>query len=467
MKKETYDVLRFVEHGETCHIASDNVTGQSLLNVLKYHPHVERKVILQWIKSLGEQIKLFHKGQRKAYYYVTPFSVIVTEEGVCLADLESRGNRTIRQKLERKTIKEMFYPEDTKGADMKGDFYSLGKTIQYIESAATEASNFNGKEKRYLKKLKQELLHEPQNNFKRLILLVAGILCVLSLIGVILSIQGRNDKKVEASNKIQPNQQEKETQENETQENEDSALRFHMGMLYLNEIEDYKKANEIFVNIFQNRKVAAHFADIAAYLEGKYKADDKQMLQCLLDAEKEYPKEEEISPIPSFVRVYMLLDTEAGYENVLRILNEHTEAVKNNIELKYAQAKAFEALEQWEDATKVYEELLEAEEKEEEKRDDTEAIYMRLADNYKNMEDLNKVYKSLRKGIAVCSDSIELRLLHLNVLCMDEAVENEKIQQTIIKYKEELPGILESEEFKKTQQQYNIKIEGGEVWVER
>ena len=37
-QKESYDVLRLIEHGQICYISSENVQGRTLARYLKYHP---------------------------------------------------------------------------------------------------------------------------------------------------------------------------------------------------------------------------------------------------------------------------------------------------------------------------------------------------------------------------------------------------------------------------------------------
>lgn len=42
-QKESYDVLRLIEHGQICYISSENVQGRTLARYLKYHPVMEKK----------------------------------------------------------------------------------------------------------------------------------------------------------------------------------------------------------------------------------------------------------------------------------------------------------------------------------------------------------------------------------------------------------------------------------------
>ncbi len=40
-QKESYDVLRLIEHGQLCYISSENVQGKTLDRYLKYHPDID------------------------------------------------------------------------------------------------------------------------------------------------------------------------------------------------------------------------------------------------------------------------------------------------------------------------------------------------------------------------------------------------------------------------------------------
>ena len=44
-QKESYDVLRLIEHGQLCYISSENVQGKTLDRYLKYHPVIKKREI--------------------------------------------------------------------------------------------------------------------------------------------------------------------------------------------------------------------------------------------------------------------------------------------------------------------------------------------------------------------------------------------------------------------------------------
>ena len=79
--KDSYDVLRLIGHGKNSYVSSENVMGTPLIYWLKYHPHLEKERLFQWMRVIAEQLEQFHKCRGKpCYQYVNPYSVIVTEE---------------------------------------------------------------------------------------------------------------------------------------------------------------------------------------------------------------------------------------------------------------------------------------------------------------------------------------------------------------------------------------------------
>ena len=51
-QKESYDVLRLIEHGQLCYISSENVQGKTLDRYLKYHPVIKKREIFLLSKEI-------------------------------------------------------------------------------------------------------------------------------------------------------------------------------------------------------------------------------------------------------------------------------------------------------------------------------------------------------------------------------------------------------------------------------
>ena len=80
--KEGYDVLRLIEHGQSCYISSEYVKGCILFVWLRYHPNLSKDRLLEWIQDITRQLGLIHRCRgNPCYQYVNPYSIIVTQEG--------------------------------------------------------------------------------------------------------------------------------------------------------------------------------------------------------------------------------------------------------------------------------------------------------------------------------------------------------------------------------------------------
>lgn len=58
-QKESYDVLRLIEHGQLCYISSENVQGKTLDRYLKYHPVIKKREIFLLLKEIAGQLGHF------------------------------------------------------------------------------------------------------------------------------------------------------------------------------------------------------------------------------------------------------------------------------------------------------------------------------------------------------------------------------------------------------------------------
>ena len=94
-QKESYDVLRLIEHGQICYISSENVQGRTLARYLKYHPVMEKKEMFLLLKAIAEQLELIHRCRgNPCYQYVNPYSIILAEDGrVYFLDMKAETNR--------------------------------------------------------------------------------------------------------------------------------------------------------------------------------------------------------------------------------------------------------------------------------------------------------------------------------------------------------------------------------------
>ena len=80
--KEGYDVLRLIEHGQTCYISSEYVEGRILAGLIKSNPNITKERLFFLMREIANQLGMFHKCRKNPYYqYLNPYSIVVTDEG--------------------------------------------------------------------------------------------------------------------------------------------------------------------------------------------------------------------------------------------------------------------------------------------------------------------------------------------------------------------------------------------------
>lgn len=163
MQKKEYDIIKMVQHGKYCERIQDTISGQQLIYWVKYHPQVEKEELWQLIRKLLLQITWFHKhGEQQTYGYLTPYSVIVKEDGeVCLLDMEAEENRQIMRQIQSRTVRNYFVNSEIyrqRGICEATDIYGFGKTVQYLLSQSEPIPQLTKKEEYYLTKMIQNCL---------------------------------------------------------------------------------------------------------------------------------------------------------------------------------------------------------------------------------------------------------------------------------------------------------------------
>ena len=147
-QKESYDVLRLIEHGQICYISSENVQGRTLARYLKYHPVMEKKKMFLLLKAIAEQLELIHRCRgNPCYQYVNPYSIILAEDGrVYFLDMKAETNRKQVVFMQRRDMREYFLPPEEnyyQNASKELDIYGLGKTFQYILASSETEPHLN------------------------------------------------------------------------------------------------------------------------------------------------------------------------------------------------------------------------------------------------------------------------------------------------------------------------------------
>ena len=124
-------------------------------------------------------------------------------------------------------------------------------------------------------------------------------------------------------------------------------------------------------------------------------------------------------------------------------------------------AGAFEAAGKPEKAAEQYEYILELEEEE----GIREQIYSSLISLCGESGDMEAAWEYCQRGLEELTDSVLLRVQYIRMQCASPETDRQVCAQTIQKFLREVPKIADEPEFKKLQEEYEIKVEGEEVWV--
>ncbi len=161
--KEDFDVLRLIEHGQTCYVSSDNVSGMQLVRWLKAHPDPGKEKLFRWIQDIVRQLSLIHKCRgQPCYQYVNPYSLVVTEEEeVYFLDTSAGSNEELIREMQRRPIREHFLPPEEpyyQRASEELDIYGLGKTIQFLLAQTKPDPPLSGLEEKKFRKILSKCL---------------------------------------------------------------------------------------------------------------------------------------------------------------------------------------------------------------------------------------------------------------------------------------------------------------------
>ena len=142
--EQGYDVLRLIEHSESCYVSSEYVRGRTLIRYIREEKEIEKEkevcVHMEFLSylisgiSLGSVYALIALGYTMVYgiakmagtlacvhkcrgapcyQYVNPYSMIIAEdEELYFLDLKAASNQEMLIRMQKRTIREHFLPEE-------------------------------------------------------------------------------------------------------------------------------------------------------------------------------------------------------------------------------------------------------------------------------------------------------------------------------------------------------------------
>lgn len=488
--KEGYDVLRLVEHGQTCYISSEYVDGRILANWLRYHPHVSKERLLGWVQMIAKQLGMIHKCRKKPFYqYVNPYSVVITEEGdLYFLDFEAQSNEEMLRFMRRRVVREYFLPAEEpyyQKASISLDIYGFGRTIQYLLAVSEPDPPLTKKEeKKFQKIISRCLKRQSKKSYQNVseirkhipimkektkrtysrrtkFFFAAGVIIIIASVCMIAFSKEKDQGKKAAITTV-----EEPKEENVSEKKEIQNAYLDLVFEYFLELNDCKKSLEYLEKIKKEDEQAKDLEVIIKAVENEKSEINRTALKNHLKSLEESMIQEKADQYcQCLIRGYGMLTGEQAAESILRLGNQYLEqehiGKEGEKEVKEYMASSCETLDKVKEAAELYEGVMELE-TDVYKR---EELYKKIAMLYESCEEKDMALDTCVQGIEELEDSVELRLLHIRLICKDSSVDRSFCAQTVQEYMRKVPEILENEEFQKLQQEYEIRIEGEEVWV--
>lgn len=419
-----YEVIRFIDQGNLTRIKMDYAKGTLLLQWLKENHRIEKEQLYQWIEMLVTQICLFHRCQKnQCYRYLSPESVVVTTDGrLYLLDLEAESNAFAIRDMQRRQMRQHFMKQEVyfrQNTQVETDLYSLGKTIQFIVSRVGPGLALTRKEERQIDRFIQMCL-------------------------------GNNSRKSEQNlNLIQK------------------------------EIPKYKKTKNNrkwlipIIAIILAALVLAyglpHYLDEKSGRVGKSETAEKVGQEppesSATEQENAIDSSEEGEPLEA-------AETRDTMSLLKQYLQNHTaednqrtidEGTKLQQELAGYLASAYDREEEMEEALFYYRLVTHVEEHTER----LEMAYARMTTIEEQLEQYEAARATYQEAVTACPESEELKIRYLTFICKHESEDVEQQNEDLKNILTEAPELKETEEFKKLQQEYGIKVEEEKVWIEK
>ncbi len=153
--EEMYEVLKFIEHGAHCRQSMDCVQGTLLISCLRGNPEIKKNILFEWFRQLALCLEQFHRCRNgRAYRYLSPYSVVVSEEGLLLLDLDSPENEFAIKRMQHRAVRTRFIlPVQAGEQAAEADMFGLGRIIQLMLACFRVVPPLTGREEMRLFRL--------------------------------------------------------------------------------------------------------------------------------------------------------------------------------------------------------------------------------------------------------------------------------------------------------------------------
>ena len=67
--EQGYDVLRLIEHSESCYVSSEYVRGRTLIRYIREEKEIEKEQLFAWMRKMAGTLACVHKCRGAPCYH--------------------------------------------------------------------------------------------------------------------------------------------------------------------------------------------------------------------------------------------------------------------------------------------------------------------------------------------------------------------------------------------------------------
>ena len=453
--KHHYEVIRVIQQDSRCHIIMDYVEGEILGEYILRYPYIEKKQLFAWFFQLLKQLEQLEKVNGISdYRFLTPFYIVLkADQTIALLNLKAGVNQKCVEGMTTYSLMNRFYPPN----GTYNDIYSFGKTMQFLLAKTNLTPKLTWCEELGLQNIiskcltekskkqyqsfhdiaKEFPIHKKKQGKK---LMRAGLIAVFFFVILWKCFHNIEDAPI-------------------TKEEEKNYL--ELGIAYFLILEDYEKSRELFEGV-KHLEVASYYEKMCSYMLGDDNYTLEEMENILEDFLELWSGNLGIEERCCLVRVCSKMDSAYARKQLLELgtdIIEELEWDEMEEEAREIVASVYAKEGSHEKALEHYETLLS-------QRNGAE-LYNTMSNLYIKCGNMKRAMELCIEGMKYNPESWELVLSYVRLVCQDSELAVEEKQDRIEKIIHNHPTILSQERFQTLQIEYGIKVEGGEVWLEK
>lgn len=161
-----FETLKMVSQGGKVRCSTELVEGQLLMYLIRNEEEIIKNQLWLWLHNLCIEIEAYHRCYHRAYQYINPYTIlIIKNQEIKLLDLDAQENEMVLLYMQKSIIRESFSKNgNIKRTKIYNDFYSLGRTLQFLLSQGNVIPQINVIESYQLSKIIKKCLEEPSEN---------------------------------------------------------------------------------------------------------------------------------------------------------------------------------------------------------------------------------------------------------------------------------------------------------------